>query len=156
VKYSQRNNSLLIILDLEIIGTVMMRAQGHIEFGNKYHSILVDKLRKEVEKCESLEGFMLFHSLGGGTGSGFGTYVMKTLKDEYPDVFKFSVCIVPSENDDVIVSPYNSMFSLNELVNNADIVLPVENQSLFEIVNIIEAKQAKAGLKVHDEMKKGS
>jgi hypothetical protein len=29
----------------------------------------------QVEACDSLQGFMLLHSLGGGTGSGLGSYI---------------------------------------------------------------------------------
>ena len=43
----------------------------------------------------------MLHSLGGGTGSGLGTYVLKLLKDEYNKVFKFNASVFPSENPDV-------------------------------------------------------
>ena len=61
------------------------------------------------------------HSLGGGTGSGLGTYLLKSIGDEYKNNFKFSTCVFPSpENDDVAVSPYNSMLALNCLIQHAD------------------------------------
>lgn len=31
------------------------------------------------------------HSLGGGTGSGVGSYVLGLLEDEYPDVYRFTM-----------------------------------------------------------------
>jgi hypothetical protein len=31
----------------------------------------------QVEACDSLQGFMLLHSLGGGTGSGLGSYILQ-------------------------------------------------------------------------------
>lgn len=36
----------------------------------------MDRLRKEVEKCDGLQGFMMFNSVGGGTGSGFGSLML--------------------------------------------------------------------------------
>ena len=30
----------------------------------------LDEIRIEIEKMDSFEGFMILHSLGGGTGSG--------------------------------------------------------------------------------------
>ncbi len=36
----------------------------------------LERLRKEAEKCEGLQGFMLFNSVGGGTGSGFGSLLL--------------------------------------------------------------------------------
>ena len=55
-------------------------------------------------------------------------------QDEYPDVFRFTASVFPSEDDDVITSPYNAMLSLSKLVEFADCVLPIENQALAEIV----------------------
>jgi len=39
-----------------------------------------ESVRREVEACESLQGFMLMHSIGGGTGSGLGTYLLSVLE----------------------------------------------------------------------------
>lgn len=33
----------------------------------------------QTEPCDSLQGFMLLHSLGGGTGSGLGSYILQQL-----------------------------------------------------------------------------
>lgn len=40
---------------------------------------------------------------------------------------------MPSENDDVVTSPYNSFLSLSKLTETCDCVVPVDNQSLFNI-----------------------
>jgi tubulin epsilon len=40
-------------------------------------------------------------------GSGLGTYILKMLDDEFPDVYRFTTSVFPSRNDDVITSPYN-------------------------------------------------
>lgn len=42
-----------------------------------------------IEKCDRLHGFLLMHSLGGGTGSGLGTAILKLLKDNYPHVERY-------------------------------------------------------------------
>lgn len=33
----------------------------------------------QAEACDSLQGFMLLHSLGGGTGSGLGSHIIEQL-----------------------------------------------------------------------------
>ena len=78
------------------------------------------------------------HSLGGGTGSGLGTYIIGLLEDEFPEVFRFSASVFPSKDEDVVVSPYNSMFSLYELMKHADCTLPIDNQALVNIVETVE------------------
>ena len=62
----------------------------------------------------------------------------------YPSVFRFSTCVFPSNDDDVITSPYNAMLALNMLIEHADCVLPVDNQALFDIVSRVDAQYAKA------------
>jgi tubulin epsilon len=32
-----------------------------------------------VELCDSLQSFVMLHSLGGGTGSGVGSYIVELL-----------------------------------------------------------------------------
>ena len=90
-----------------------------------------------------MQGFFFLHSIGGGTGSGLGTYILQDMADLYPSVFRFSTCVFPSEDDDVITSPYNSMLALNELIDHADCVMPVDNQALFDIVSRVDKQYAK-------------
>ncbi len=86
---------------------------------------------------------MVMHSLGGGTGSGLGSFTLSRVAEEYPKELKFSTCVLPSENDDVIVSPYNTSLALNVLMESADCILPVDNKALFEIVGRIEDNYSK-------------
>jgi tubulin epsilon len=106
------------------------------------HEQISEAIRREVEFCDALSSFFLISSLGGGTGSGLGSYVGELLADEYPDVFKFANVIFPSPNDDVVTSPYNSydlflifhrILSLSKINDYADCVLPVENKALLDI-----------------------
>lgn len=78
------------------------------------------------------------HSLGGGTGSGLGTYILSTLGDHWPDIFRFTSSVFPSiDVSDVNVSPYNSMLSLYEIMKHADCSLPIDNQALIKIVDTV-------------------
>ncbi|CAG5950521.1 unnamed protein product, partial [Menidia menidia] len=113
-------------------------AVGHMTYGSTYRELIVDKLRKAAEHCDCLQCFFLIHSMGGGTGSGLGTRVLRLLEDEFPDVRRIVASMYPSAEDDVITSPYNSVLAMKELTEHADCVLPVENQSLMDIVNKIK------------------
>ena len=42
-------------------------------------------LLEEAEGCDSLQGFQITHSLGGGTGSGMGTLLISKIREEFPD-----------------------------------------------------------------------
>ncbi len=38
---------------------------------------------READNSDSLEGFVLCHSIAGGTGSGMGSYILEKLNDRY-------------------------------------------------------------------------
>uniref|UniRef100_A0A1I8FPI7 Tubulin domain-containing protein n=1 Tax=Macrostomum lignano TaxID=282301 RepID=A0A1I8FPI7_9PLAT len=59
----------------------------------------------------------LLHSMGGGTGSGLGTAISSCCGTQYP---KFVTAVYPSEDDDVITSPYNSVLAMRCLTDYAD------------------------------------
>eukprot|EP00752_Nemacystus_decipiens_P017507 g15694.t1 len=109
-------------------------AHGHAVYGPEYNDELLEAVRRTAEMCDSLQSFFLMHSLGGGTGSGLGSYLLTLLEDSFPDVYRFSTVVFPSEDDDVITSPYNSVLALRELTEHAHCVLPVDNASLSSIV----------------------
>merc|ERR1740122_129989 len=56
-------------------------AKGHYTEGAELVEEVLDVTRKELEDCDSPQGFQLFHTLGGGTGSGMGTLMLMKLKD---------------------------------------------------------------------------
>jgi len=114
-------------------------AHGHCVYGPQYEEAIMETVRHTAEKCESLQSFFVMHSLGGGTGSGLGTYILHCLADQFPDVYRFNTAVFPSGNEDVITSPYNSVLALNQLREFADCVLPIDNQALIEICKRIDA-----------------
>eukprot|EP00898_Chlorokybus_atmophyticus_P000688 jgi/Chlat1/161/Chrsp1S03103 len=114
-------------------------AHGHNVYGPQYQESLLDKIRQAAEVCDSLQSFTVLHSLGGGTGSGLGSYILGLLHDYFGSVDRFAFSVFPSEDDDVVTSPYNSMLALGQLMEHADAVLPVDNQSLQDICRRIDA-----------------
>lgn len=85
------------------------------------------------------------------------------MNDHFEKIFRFSASVFPSKDDDVAVSPYNSVFSINELLKCADCVLPIDNQALVNMFQKIEQPMLKkttadsAGFGVEEVVKvKGS
>ena len=52
--------------------------------GKKYYEEVFDIIDREADGSDSLEGFILTHSIAGGTGSGMGSYILERLADRYP------------------------------------------------------------------------
>ena len=112
-------------------------AHGHGHYGPLYADEILEAVRVAAEKCDSLQSFFIMHSLGGGTGSGLGTYVLHLLADAYPDVYRFNTAVFPAGggSTDVVTAPYNSVLALNQFRLFSDAVLPVDNEALVDIVN---------------------
>lgn len=93
----------------------------------------MDVTRKEAEICDCLQGFQIVHSLGGGTGSGLGTLLLTLLKDEYPDRIMTTYSVFPSAVSNSVLEPYNTLLSLNQLVEFADQCITFDNDALSNI-----------------------
>jgi len=72
--------------------------------------------------------------LGGGTGSGMGTLLISKIREEYPDRMLCTFSVFPSPKvSDTVVEPYNATLSVNQLVENADEVMVIDNEALYDI-----------------------
>lgn len=68
-------------------------AEGFCNHGPQYEKKILKVIRKAVEKCDCLNGFLLFLSTSGGTGSGVGSFVLKLLADCYPKIERCTIII---------------------------------------------------------------
>ena len=71
-------------------------ARGHYTLGKEIVDTVLDQIRKLADQCSELEGFLLFHSFGGGTGSGFTSLLMKALSADYENKSKLKFAIYPA------------------------------------------------------------
>ena len=84
----------------------------------------VDVFRKEAESYHCPQGFQITHSLGGDTGSGFGTLLLMKIRDNYPDRITATFSVYPwPKVSDVVVEPYNTTLSIHQLLENSDAVV---------------------------------
>uniref|UniRef100_A0A915DBC0 Tubulin/FtsZ GTPase domain-containing protein n=1 Tax=Ditylenchus dipsaci TaxID=166011 RepID=A0A915DBC0_9BILA len=52
-------------------------ARGHYTVGKTIIEPVLDRIRRIADNCSGLQGFLVFHSFGGGTGSGFTSLLME-------------------------------------------------------------------------------
>ncbi|TKA58760.1 Tubulin gamma chain [Cryomyces minteri] len=103
--------------------------------GKQVHEEVMDMIDREADGSDSLEGFMLLHSIAGGTGSGLGSYLLENLNDRFPKklIQTYSVFPDTQNSGDVVVQPYNSLLSMRRLTQNADSVVVLDNGALSRI-----------------------
>ncbi|CAH0554657.1 unnamed protein product [Brassicogethes aeneus] len=109
-------------------------AKGHYTEGAEIADAVLDVVRREAEGCDFLQGFQVLHSLGGGTGSGFGCLLLRKLREEYPDRIVCTFSLAPSSKvSDTVVEPYNAVLSMQYLVDFPDECFLLDNEALYEI-----------------------
>ncbi|XP_049848464.1 uncharacterized protein LOC126315267 [Schistocerca gregaria] len=103
----------------------------------KHYDDIFDLLDREADNSDSLEGFVLCHSIAGGTGSGLGSYILERLNDRYPKKLIQTYSVFPNsqESSDVVVQPYNSILTLKRLILNVDCTVVLDNTALNRIAD---------------------
>merc|ERR1712165_413924 len=109
-------------------------AKGHYTEGAELVESVLDRIRQEIEQCDAPQGFQIFHSLGGGTGSGMGTLLLLKIRDGYPDRITTTYSVYPSPKvSDTVVEPYNAVLSSHQLLENSDETFVIDNEALYNI-----------------------
>ncbi|CDQ59454.1 unnamed protein product [Oncorhynchus mykiss] len=75
-------------------------ARGHYTIGKEIIDLVLDRVRKLSDQCTGLQGFLVFHSFGGGTGSGFTSLLMERLSVDYGKKSKLEFSIYPAPQPD--------------------------------------------------------
>jgi tubulin alpha len=111
-------------------------ARGHYTIGKEIIDDTVDKIRRVADNCTGLQGFLVFHSFGGGTGSGFTSLLMDRLSSEYGKKPKIQFSIYPAPHlSNAVVEPYNSVLCTHSSIENVDCTFMVDNEAIYDICN---------------------
>ncbi|CRG99552.1 delta tubulin, putative [Plasmodium relictum] len=94
---------------------------------------LVNKELEKNESKENIDNILLFHSLAGGSGSGISSYISYILKDEFPKINLFNICVLPYMFGEISVQSLNSILCLSSLYNVSDCIILFENDK-FELM----------------------
>lgn len=109
-------------------------ARGHYTIGKEMLDPVMNRIRKMAEQCDSLQGLLIFHSCGGGTGSGFSTLLMDTLAPEYAKQSTLQFSIYPSPSiSTAVVEPYNAVFATHGTLNSSQCAFTIDNEAVYQI-----------------------
>jgi tubulin alpha len=109
-------------------------ARGHYTVGKELIEPVLDRVRKLADNCSGLQGFLLFHSFGGGTGSGFGALLMERLSSEYGKKSKLEFSVYPAPQVSTsVVEPYNSILTTHTTLEHSDVSFMVDNEAIYDI-----------------------
>ncbi|XP_065842239.1 tubulin delta chain-like [Oscarella lobularis] len=99
----------------------------------------IDSLRREAERCDAFTGCIVTHSLSGGTGSGLGSRLVETIRDDYPLAHLMSVTVAPYWTGESPLQQYNNLLCLDRLNRCCDAIILFHND---EILKTLEAANA--------------
>jgi len=109
-------------------------ARGHYTIGKEMVDVTLDRVRRLADACTGLQGFLVFHSVGGGTGSGFGSLLLERLSVDYGKKSKLDFCVYPSPQvSTAVVEPYNSVLSTHSLLEHTDVAFMLDNEAIYDI-----------------------
>ncbi|CAF2596762.1 unnamed protein product [Rotaria sp. Silwood2] len=109
-------------------------ARGHYTIGKQIIDFVLDRLRKLSDQCDGLQGFLIFHSFGGGTGSGFTSLLMERLSLEYGKKSKLEFAVYPAPQiSTAVVEPYNSILTTHTTLEHSHCAFMVDNEAVYDI-----------------------
>jgi len=109
-------------------------ARGHYTIGKDIVDLVLDRIRKLADNCTGLQGFMVFHSFGGGTGSGFGALLIERLSVDYGKKSKVEFAVYPSPSvATAVVEPYNSVLCSHTMLEHSDVGFMIDNEAMYDI-----------------------
>merc|ERR1712157_673476 len=84
-----------------------------------------------------LQGFLIFHSFGGGTGSGFASLLMERLSVDYGKKSKLEFAIYPAPQVSTsVVEPYNTVLTTHTTLEHSDCCFMVDNEAIYDLCTI--------------------
>ena len=109
-------------------------ARGHYTVGKEIVDLVLDRIRKLADNCTGLQGFLCFHSTGGGTGSGFASLLLERLSIDYGKKTKLGFSVYPSPQvSTAVVEPYNTILCSHALLEHCDVSVSLDNEALYDI-----------------------
>ncbi|XP_047990341.1 tubulin alpha chain-like [Leguminivora glycinivorella] len=110
-------------------------ARGYFGVGREMIDLALDRIRLVAEDCHHLQGFIIFRSFGGGTGSGFTALLLEGLVKAYGKLSKIEFSIYPSPKiSPIIVEPYNAVLTTHACMNTEDVCFIFDNEALYDIL----------------------
>uniref|UniRef100_A0A8C2LT98 Tubulin alpha chain n=1 Tax=Cricetulus griseus TaxID=10029 RepID=A0A8C2LT98_CRIGR len=95
---------------------------GHYTIGKEIIDLVLDRIRTLADQCTCLQGFLVFHSFGGGTGSGFTSLLMEWISVDYGKKSQLEFSIYPAPQvSTAVVEPYDSILTTHTTLEHSAI-----------------------------------
>ncbi|XP_069174724.1 tubulin alpha-8 chain [Procambarus clarkii] len=109
-------------------------ARGRYTIGREVVHTVMERIRRQVEACSGLQGFICTHSFGGGTGSGFMALLLEKLLQEYSSTSLMRFCAFPSpQMSTAVVEPYNTILHASNTMEYDHCAFVFDNEATYNM-----------------------
>ncbi|PAA46570.1 hypothetical protein BOX15_Mlig006955g3, partial [Macrostomum lignano] len=109
-------------------------ARGHYTVGKELIGTVREIVNRLAENCSGLQGFLIFHSFGGGTGSGFTSLLCDRLSSEYGKRAKLQFAVYPApQMSTAVVEPFNAILCTHGTLPHTDCAFMVDNEAIYDV-----------------------
>merc|ERR1712193_195737 len=109
-------------------------ARGHYTIGKEIVDLVLDRVRKLADNCTGLQGFLVYHATGGGTGSGLGALLLERLSVDYGKKSKLAYTVTPAPQvATAVVEPYNHVLATHSLLEHTDVTFCLDNEAIYDV-----------------------
>ncbi|CAL6074450.1 Alpha-tubulin [Hexamita inflata] len=93
----------------------------------------LNQIRIKAEECDNFQGFVLYRSVTGGTGSRIGSALLEEIPSLYERITKIEMALFPSKNiHGSQLESYNTVLASKYLIES-DAVFAFDNESIIDI-----------------------
>jgi len=114
--------------------------ETHGMFGNGYFldadkvDIVLDHVRKEVEKCDSCQGFQIYSAFNGGGSSGLAGRLIEELDPLYRKLQKHEYIVYPrAKAIKSLTDVYNMVLRSHQTLSFSNCSIMISNELLYEM-----------------------
>lgn len=109
-------------------------ARGYYTVGRQMIEKVSDLVQKLSEQCDVLQGFLIFRSFGGGTGSGLSSLLMQQISMDFGKKSKLEFAVYPAPRiSTAVVEPYNSVLTTHTTMDSSDCCFMMDNEATYDI-----------------------
>ncbi|XP_050314013.1 tubulin delta chain-like isoform X2 [Anthonomus grandis grandis] len=108
-------------------------AAGYMENNKTFIQEVLDIVRSENEKSDSVLSLLNIYSLSGGTGSGVGSSIIENLCDLYSKKNIINCAVLPYVRGEISTQSYNCVLNLSKLYSITTSTIIFENEKLLHL-----------------------
>ena len=110
-------------------------ARGHYTAGKEIIDQFGDRLRKLVDNCDSVQGFVVNNCVSSGTGSGLTSLLLKRIDIDFQKKRKigFQTFASHDHRSNSVIEAYNEILSVHWLLDHIDESLVFDNRKLYRL-----------------------